>query len=139
MSAGEKKIHSDGTIEKKNNIHRAAQWQGYQKPCESCEAECSGRLDSRCCSHKCRYSNQVGMVTDLKSGVYDCNQTSFFVLYKNIPFNIERGNIISLLFSCPSWHALEKNKCQCPRTARRKSPTTFEPNQETKTIILWPH
>ena len=32
-----------------------------------------------------------------------------------------------------------KNKCQCPRTARRKSPTTFEPNQETKTIILWPH
>ena len=33
----------------------------------------------------------------------------------------------------------EKNKCQCPWTARRKSPTTSKPNQETKTIILWPH
>ena len=32
----------------------------------------------------------------------------------------------------------EKNKCQCPWTARLKSPTTFEPNQETKIIILWP-
>ena len=31
-----------------------------------------------------------------------------------------------------------KNKCQSPRTARRKSPTTFEPNQEQKLSYFGP-